>query len=190
MTNLHHHRILHEVRLMINSQQFTNMDIVCSNGVLKQNKAVIQLALPFLECYGNIFESREDLLVMLPDFSHEEILIKIQEYFFNYENSQFQDLKEGNNPPRITSNIHWVGQDTCTSVHSDVTQFGQAAENYLTKEINFLPLVGEDHRNVNLTKCDVCDQVLKKCSLSGHMRLHQQREITVFSTSSLLENHN
>ena len=59
MTNLHHHQILHEVRLMINSQQFTNMDmdIVCSNGVLKQNKALL-----FLECYGNIFESRAALL--------------------------------------------------------------------------------------------------------------------------------
>eukprot|EP00092_Neocalanus_flemingeri_P045984 GFUD01051613.1.p1 GENE.GFUD01051613.1~~GFUD01051613.1.p1 ORF type:complete len:297 (+),score=64.23 GFUD01051613.1:1417-2307(+) len=187
MNNLHHHRILHEVRHMINNQQFTNMDIVCSNGVLKQNRAVIQLALPFLECYGNIFENKEDLLIMLPDFSHEEILLKIQEYFFNYVNSEFQEINEETSLARMTSNIHWVGQDT-SKVNSIGIQFQQTAQNYFITENNCLPQGHENHnsltlgyenqKSVDCVKCDVCGQVLRKCSLSGHMRLHQQRDIT------------
>merc|ERR1719483_851531 len=129
------------MRHMINNQQFTNMDIVCSNGVLKQNKAVILLALPFLECYGNILENRDNLLIMLPDFSHEEILLAVQQYFFTYNTS---DISGGSNQAKITSNIHWVGQDTNIRFESDGTP--------QTKENNVHFPSFKD----NMTECAVC----------------------------------
>ena len=79
----HNQKLINDLSLIYCNDKFVtnycDVNIVCSDGVIRQNKSVIVIVLPFLRSYFQILDVlQENQTIILPDVSIQEVNEKLR----------------------------------------------------------------------------------------------------------------
>ena len=74
----HNQKLLKDLSLIYCDDKFVNnycdVNVVCSDGIIRQNKSVMVIALPFLRNYAQLLDVlQENQTIILPDYSINEV---------------------------------------------------------------------------------------------------------------------
>ena len=141
--------LMSQLSMIVESSSYWDLLVVCSDGTVRQNRALLVVIFPFLRNYQKILDTKSDSATLfLPDFTVTEILNAVRTPFSSEQSTlPGSDLQHQNNIPVLSapSEAGW-----------------QQGMNYFC-----LFLVAG-----KTVVCNKCGKVVMKTSLSSHRRLH------------------